>query len=96
MIAHDLDADFLERADNEVTAASWYGAKMRPCPVDRRLSGARQILALGERSITALHIPGHSPGSLAFWVESDGQTVLFAQDVHGLSLIHISCFSCRS
>ena len=56
---------------------------MRPCPIDRRLSGTRQILALGERSITALHIPGHSPGSLAFWVESDGQTVLFAQDVHG-------------
>ncbi|MBL8258295.1 MAG: MBL fold metallo-hydrolase [Candidatus Competibacteraceae bacterium] len=83
VIAHDLDADFLERADNEVTAASWYGAKMCPCPVDRRLSGARQILTLGERSITALHIPGHSPGSLAFWVESDGQTVLFAQDVHG-------------
>ena len=83
VIAHQLDADFLERGDHEVTAASWYGAKLQPCPVDRRLSGARQNLPLGERTITALHIPGHSPGSLAYLVESDNQTVLFAQDVHG-------------
>lgn len=83
VVAHQLDADFLERGDNEVTAASWYGTKLYPCPVDRRLSGARQTLTLGERSITALHIPGHSPGSLAYLTESEGQTVLFAQDVHG-------------
>jgi glyoxylase-like metal-dependent hydrolase (beta-lactamase superfamily II) len=83
VIAHELDADFLEFGDNEVTAASWYGTKLSPCPVDRRLNGTQQILRLGERSITALHIPGHSPGSLAFLTESEGQTVLFAQDVHG-------------
>lgn len=83
VVAHELDADFLERGDSEVTAASWYGTKFYPCPVDRRLSGARETLMLGERPITALHIPGHSPGSLAFLVESEGQTVLFAQDVHG-------------
>ena len=83
VVAHELDADFLEHGDNEVTAASWYGAKLYPCPVDRRLSGARETLPLGERSITALHIPGHSPGSLAYLTESEGQTVLFGQDVHG-------------
>ena len=83
VIAHELDADFLESGDTEVTAASWYGTKFYPCPVDRRLSGAQETLMLGERLITALHIPGHSPGSLAFLTESEGQTVLFAQDVHG-------------
>ena len=83
VVIHELDADFLERGDNEVTAASWYGAKLHPCPVDRRLRGAREILPLGARAITALHIPGHSPGSLAYLVESEGQTVLFGQDVHG-------------
>lgn len=83
VVAHELDAGFLERGDNEATAASWYGAKLRPCPVDRRLSEARETLPLGERSITALHIPGHSPGSLAFLTESEGQIVLFGQDVHG-------------
>jgi glyoxylase-like metal-dependent hydrolase (beta-lactamase superfamily II) len=83
VVAHELDAGFLERGDNEVTAASWYGAKLFPCPVDRRLSGVCETLPLGERSITALHVPGHSPGSLAYLTESEGQTVLFGQDVHG-------------
>lgn len=83
VIAHELDADFLERGDSEITAASWYGTKFYPCPVDRRLRGARETLMLGKRPIAALHIPGHSPGSLAFVAESEGQTVLFGQDVHG-------------
>lgn len=83
VVVHTLDADFLERGDNEVTAASWYGAKIIPCPVDRRLDSAQHALALGDRSITALHIPGHSPGSLAYVAESEGQIVLFGQDIHG-------------
>ena len=83
VVMHELDAEFLERGDNEVTAASWYGAKLHPCPVDRRLRGARETLPLGGRAIIALHIPGHSPGSVAYLVESESQTVLFGQDVHG-------------
>lgn len=83
VVLHQLDAEFLERGDNEVTAASWYGAKIAPCPVDRRLSGTEQTLALAERPITALHIPGHSPGSVAYLIESEGQSVLFGQDIHG-------------
>ncbi|HOW62472.1 MAG TPA: MBL fold metallo-hydrolase [Candidatus Contendobacter sp.] len=83
VVMHELDADFLERGDNEVTAASWYGSKLQPCPVDRRLRGAQETLPLGGHAITALHIPGHSPGSVAYLVESEGQTVLFGQDVHG-------------
>ena len=83
VVMHELDADFLERGDNEATAASWYGAKLYPCPVDRRLRGVQETLPLGGRAITALHIPGHSPGSVAYLAESEGQTVLFGQDVHG-------------
>ena len=29
------------------------------------------------------HIPGHSPGSVAYQVASEGKTILFGQDVHG-------------
>lgn len=83
VIAHELDADFLEQADQEATAASQYGIKLRPCVVDRRLRGAQETVLLGGRIITALHIPGHSPGSVAYITESEGQTVLFGQDVHG-------------
>lgn len=83
VVAHELDAPYLEKGDNRVTAASWYGAAIRPFSVDRRLTGARDEILLGERAIQAIHIPGHSPGSVAYLAESEGLKVLFGQDVHG-------------
>jgi glyoxylase-like metal-dependent hydrolase (beta-lactamase superfamily II) len=83
VVAHELEADYLEQGDDQVTAASWYDASIRPFTVDRRLSGAQEEISLGGRSISAIHIPGHSPGSVVYLTESEGQKVLFAQDVHG-------------
>lgn len=83
IISHELDAPFLEHGDNVVTAASWYGSKIVPFAVDRKLSGTREKIELGNRSIRAIHIPGHSPGSVAYIAKSDGLKVLFGQDVHG-------------
>ena len=51
--------------------------------VDIRLTGDRESVFLGDRPVTAIHIPGHSPGSVAYLIESEGLRVLFAQDVHG-------------
>jgi glyoxylase-like metal-dependent hydrolase (beta-lactamase superfamily II) len=81
--AHALDARYLERGDEGVTAASWYGASMEPTPVDVPWSGDRTDLILGGRRIEALHVPGHSPGSAVYVTESEGLRVLFGQDVHG-------------
>lgn len=83
VVMHELDATFLETGDAEVTAASWYGAALEPCPVDVRISGTGQEIPLGGRVLTAIHIPGHSPGSVAFTASSGGQKVVFGQDVHG-------------
>ncbi|MGA2401185.1 MAG: MBL fold metallo-hydrolase [Syntrophobacteraceae bacterium] len=82
-VAHKLDASYLESGDNRVTAASWYGSVLTPFKVDRKLSGNREEILLGGRKIEAIHVPGHSPGSVIYLVESDGQKVVFAQDVHG-------------
>ncbi|MEJ2158701.1 MAG: MBL fold metallo-hydrolase [Desulfobacteraceae bacterium] len=82
-VCHELDAVYLESGDSAATAATWYGASLEPLSVDIKLSGPRQILALGERTIEAIHVPGHSPGSVVYLVESDGNRVLFGQDVHG-------------
>jgi len=38
---------------------------------------------VGTGSITAYHCPGHSPGSLVYVAEIDGQKILFGQDIHG-------------
>ena len=83
IVAHELDAGYLEAGNNTVTAANWYGAKIKPFRVDRKLKGASEEILLGGRKIAAVHAPGHSPGSVVYLAESDGKKVLFGQDVHG-------------
>lgn len=93
ILAHELDAQFLEEGDDEVTAASWYGQFLPPFSIDIKISGARSQIELGGRVIEAIHTPGHSPGSVVYLAESERQKVLFAQDVHGP--IHPSLLSNR-
>jgi len=83
VVAHRLDAVYLETANPVVTAAAWYGEKMAKVVADRTLSGKKETIRLSGRDIVAVHVPGHSPGSVVYLTESDGQRVLFAQDVHG-------------
>lgn len=83
IVAHEKDAEFMEKGDNAVTAALWYGSEMKPFPVDRKLTQPRETLSLGDREVEAIHTPGHSPGSVVYLVESEGLKVLFGQDVHG-------------
>jgi glyoxylase-like metal-dependent hydrolase (beta-lactamase superfamily II) len=94
VIAHALDAPFLETGDNRVTAAIWYGSKIQPFTVDRKLSDARENIQVGEHVVIAVHTPGHSPGSVVYLAESDGLKVLFGQDVHGP--LHPSLLSNRT
>jgi glyoxylase-like metal-dependent hydrolase (beta-lactamase superfamily II) len=81
--AHELDAIYLEQGDNTVTAARWYGAVIEPFIVERKLKKPEEEILLGDKVIKAVHIPGHSPGSVVYLVESEGRNVLFGQDVHG-------------
>ena len=83
IVAHEKESRFLEEGDQRVTAAKWYGAFLEPFEVDVKLKGERQDLWLGQKRIEALHVPGHSPGSLVYVMESEGLKVLFGQDVHG-------------
>ncbi len=83
VVAHELDAAFLEDGDSIVTAARWYGTHMEPVKIDIKVEGARQDFTLGGLEIAFLHAPGHSPGSSVLTVRSDGRLVLFGQDVHG-------------
>ena len=42
ILAHQLDAIYLEKGDNDVTAAAWYGAHMDPLPIDYKI-GAKFV-----------------------------------------------------
>ena len=83
IVAHELEAPFLEQGDNVVTAANWYGAKIHPFNVDHKIFRGQEEIRLGTRGIQAIHTPGHSPGSMVFLTETEGMKVLFGQDVHG-------------
>jgi len=83
VVAHELDARYLEAGDSEVTAASWYGATIPALPVDHKITGDSETFQLGSGEIRALHCPGHSPGSVVYLTESEGKKVLFGQDIHG-------------
>ncbi len=83
IVCHALDAVYLEGGDSEVTAASWYGARMQPLPIDVKIGEDQQTIQVGDGEITAHHCPGHSPGSMVYATEMEGLRILFGQDVHG-------------
>jgi len=83
IVAHAVDAAYLEAGDNKVTAADWYGARMHPLEIDYKIRDEKEIFQVGQNQVTAYHCPGHSPGSLVYVVDLDATRVLFGQDVHG-------------
>jgi glyoxylase-like metal-dependent hydrolase (beta-lactamase superfamily II) len=83
IVAHKLDAVYIEEGDNNVTAASWYGTFMEKTAVDIKVDGNEAEFKVGDLQIKFYHAPGHSPGSAVLTLMSDGKLVLFGQDVHG-------------
>jgi glyoxylase-like metal-dependent hydrolase (beta-lactamase superfamily II) len=83
IVGHESDAIYLESGDNRVTGATRHGAFLEPFAVDIRLQGQESTLAIGSGTVTAIHCPGHSPGSVVYTANIDGQLILFGQDVHG-------------
>ena len=83
IVMHQHDADIVERGDTRMTAAFWYNLPFPPLPVDVRLDKDEEVLTIGEHTITCIHTPGHTPGSLSLVIDLDGQKILFGQDIHG-------------
>ena len=83
IVAHELDAAYLQAGDDRVTGATRYEARFDPLTVDIKLQGRESTIAVGNGVVKAIHSPGHSPGSVVYITELDGQRVLFGQDIHG-------------
>lgn len=81
IIAHELDAEAIESGRG--IGAEFYGIEYRPCPVDIKLTNKEAELRLKKHMLKILHIPGHTPGSVAAYVDISGKRVLFGQDIHG-------------
>ena len=80
VIAHEMEARAIETGVG--VGAEFYGIAYKPCKVDIRLRGEEESLKYGGYEIKAIHIPGHTPGSIAVYVDM-GKRVLFGQDIHG-------------
>ena len=83
ILIHELDAKAVETGDSLKTAANWYGTTFPPTHVDQKLKGSHEILKFGSEELHCLHTPGHTPGSIAIYMDRDGKRVLFGQDIHG-------------
>jgi glyoxylase-like metal-dependent hydrolase (beta-lactamase superfamily II) len=87
VIAHALDAEAIARGDRKRSAAAWYGTQLSPVAPTRIIRGSGEDLALPGGTLHLLHTPGHTPGSMAAWIDVEeprGKTrLLFGQDVHG-------------
>ena len=83
IVAHELDAGYLENGDSTVTAADWYGARMNSLKIDYKIKSKKETIRIGTGQLTAHHCPGHSPGSVVYLTKIDTTRVLFGQDVHG-------------
>jgi glyoxylase-like metal-dependent hydrolase (beta-lactamase superfamily II) len=81
IIAHELDAKAISTGKG--TGAELYGVSYEPCQVDIKLQGEEQKLIFGEQEFTAVHIPGHTKGSIAIYIDMGGKRILFGQDIHG-------------
>jgi metallo-beta-lactamase class B len=81
IIAHELDAFAIESGIG--VAAEAYGVNYSPCTVDTKLSKREEKLKFGNYTLNVIHIPGHTPGSVAAYIDIDGKRILFGQDIHG-------------
>jgi len=81
VIAHDLDADRIESGKG--IGSDVYGLDYDPCEVTTRIYGDEHTLKFGKHSFNMIHIPGHTPGSMAIYMDTADGRVLFGQDIHG-------------
>jgi len=81
VIAHELDTRAIEQGVG--VGAEAYGVDYIPCPVDLKIQGSEGSLQFGDYQLKVIHIPGHTPGSIAAYIDMDNKRILFGQDIHG-------------
>jgi len=73
---HPLEVSWL--ADPQANLSAWMGTPVTAAPAEGLVEDG-QSLSLGPWTVRVLHLPGHSPGSVAFWFLEAGE--VFSGDV---------------
>ena len=85
--AHELDAK-----DNELKirdpfiAQTYANYKYEPIKINRPIKNDNEILKFGNYKFKCIHIPGHTPGSVAYLLETSGKNILFGGDLPGIAI----------
>lgn len=88
---HMLDADIVQRADQMLTAAFCFNTVFRPLAIDVTIKQEEEKLTFGKQEITAIHTPGHTPGSISLYIDLDGTRIVFVQDIGAPLLKEFKC-----
>jgi glyoxylase-like metal-dependent hydrolase (beta-lactamase superfamily II) len=91
IVIHALDADIIERGDQHMTAAWCFGVFLKPYSIDIKLRGEKGEILFGDQTLSWVHIPGHSPGSIAVYFDTGEKRVLFGQDISAPLLDDFKC-----
>ena len=83
--AHSWDLAAITGQPNTqgLTAANWYGLELVPPKIDYVIKKDPEIMNIEGTKLICYHTPGHTPGSIAIFIEIDNTKILFGQDIHG-------------
>ncbi|MHA1986687.1 MAG: MBL fold metallo-hydrolase [Promethearchaeota archaeon] len=85
--AHKLDAEKIEEKSVEPSPNPILAKfKYESVKLAKKISHNNEILEFGTLKFQCIHIPGHTPGSIAYLLVKEGKTILFAGDVPGVAI----------
>ncbi len=84
---HKLDAEKVEQIPYDDNIENYYkGFEYKPVKITKKLQVDNEILKFGDYEIKCIHIPGHTPGSVAYYLETDNSKIIFGGDICGATL----------
>ncbi|MFX1438563.1 MAG: MBL fold metallo-hydrolase [Promethearchaeota archaeon] len=85
--AHELDAEKIEQKQTAPFPNPFYERfQYEPVKIARKIKEDHEIIKFGQLEFRCIHIPGHTPGSLAYVLSIGGKSILFAGDVPGIAI----------
>ena len=85
--AHELDAESIEHGiTNPYVAQIYADYKYELIKITKKVKVDNEILKFGNIEFRCIHIPGHTPGSVAYLLELGGTRILFAGDLPGIAI----------
>jgi len=85
--AHELDIEKIEYKQEDKYIQQYYADyEYEPIKITNIIKEDGEILKLGQLKFKCIHIPGHTPGSVAYLLETEQKKILFGGDLPGLAI----------